>query len=137
MRTEVLVLNPVGSLVWMSSSCPSPQGLEDEVVYGAEDRLANHVSVVLRPALYDGIEQPYQVLGFGLQVGLHDISDFPQEHLNALERRLDEHFAVVFAHVLSEEIEPILDVRDGSFLWREFQTTLPEESLHQWFDDGF
>ena len=137
MGTEVLVLNPMGTLVWMSSSCPSPQDFEDEVIYGAEDCLADHVPMILNPTPYDGIEQPYQVLGFGLQVGLHDVSDFPHEHLDALEGRLDEQFAVVLAYVLSEKIEPILDVRDDGFLRREFQTTLPEESLYQRFDDGF
>jgi hypothetical protein len=69
----------MGALVWMSSSRPSPQDFEGEVVYGAKDRFADHVPMILNPTPYDGVEQPYQVLGLGLQVGLHDVSDFPQE----------------------------------------------------------
>ncbi len=79
MGAEVFLFDPSGAFIVMSSFRPLPQNFEGEVVYGAKDRFADHVPVILNPTPYDGVEQPYQVLGLGLQVGLHEVSDFPQE----------------------------------------------------------
>ena len=46
----------------------------------------------------------------------------------------DEQLAVVLAEVLSEEVEPLLDVRDAGFLWRELQAPVAQELLDQWLD---
>ncbi len=47
---------------------------------------------------------------------------------------LDEQLSAILAQVLSEEVEPLPDVRDAGFLWRELQAPVAQELLDQWLD---
>ena len=48
-----------------------------------------------------------------------------------------DYLTPVLTHVESEEIKAIVDVRDLSLLFREFQTTLPEKGHHRGFHLNF
>ena len=71
--------------------------------------------------------------GSGALIALNDGSNFPQERLDTLRRRLDEQLTVVFADVLAQEVKAIRDVRDHGLLGREFQTALPQEHFNERF----
>lgn len=59
-------------------------------------------------------------------------SDFLQERLYVLSRRLDQQLVVgVLAYILSEEIESALNVGDRRFLRRELQSSFGQKRLHQ------
>ncbi len=68
-----------------------------------------------------GLSRPYQVLLTGGFVRTDDAPDFLQERVRVLLRRRDEQFAVELAEILSEEVEPLVNMRDAGFLWRELQ----------------
>ena len=72
--------------------------------------------MVVHPAPDDRVEQTNQVFLAGGFVRINDTSDFLQERVRVLLRRLNEQCATEFAEVLSEEVEPLLDVRDAGFL---------------------
>jgi hypothetical protein len=48
--------------------------------------------------------------------------------------RFYQKFAVILSDVHSEEVEPLLNVRDAGFLWRELQTPVAQKLLDQWLD---
>ena len=59
-------------------------------------------------------------------------SDVLQEGFDILLGRLDEQFPVgISAHVLSEEIEAVLHMRDLGFLVGELQTAFLQEVSHE------
>jgi len=62
---------------------------------------------------------------------LDDPPDFRQERLYVVLGGLDQDLAPVLAHVLSEEIEPLVDVRNDCFLLREFQPSFGHEGFYQ------
>jgi hypothetical protein len=57
-------------------------------------------------------------LAYGL-VRCDDTPDFLQERVRVLLRRFHQWLAVVFAEILSKEVEPLADMRDTSFVGRE------------------
>ena len=90
--------------------------------------------VIVRPAPDDGVELTNQPFLCGRPVRSDDRSDFLQEGVRVLLRRLDEQLAIILAEILSEEVEPFFDRRDAGFLWRELQTTVAQKLLDQWSD---
>src|SRR6266487_1202146 len=90
--------------------------------------------MIIRPTPNGRVELTNQHLLCRGRVRLDDRPDFLQEDMRVLLRRLDEQLAVVFAEVLSEEVEPFFDRRDAGFLGRELQTTVAQKLLDQWSD---
>jgi hypothetical protein len=60
--------------------------------------------------------------------------DFLQESVHVFLGRFYQKFAVILSDVHSEEVEPLLNVRDAGFLWRELQAPVAQKLLDQWLD---
>ena len=131
---KVFLLYPSGTFSWMSSPRPLPQGLKDGTVDAAEGLFAHHMPVIPGPSPNDSVELTDQVSGGGLFVVLDDSSDFLQESLDVLLRRLDEQFAVVLAYILAQKVEAVFDVRDDRLFGGEFKPSLLHEGFYQRFD---
>ena len=58
-----------------------------------------------------------------------------QERADVPPRRLEQHLAVaVTAHVLSQKVEAVLDMREVGFLVGESKTPLGQEVFHERLD---
>ena len=90
--------------------------------------------MIICPAPDDRVEQLDQKLLFDRFIPANRRPDFLQEVVRVLLGRFDEQLAVILAEVLSEEVEPLLDVRDAGFLWRELQAPVAQKLLDQWLD---
>jgi hypothetical protein len=89
------------------------------------ERLRCHdMPMIVHPAPDDRVELTYQAFLADGFVRIDDAPDFLQEHVRVLFRWLDEQFAVELAEMLSEEVEPLINMRDAGFLWRELQAPL-------------
>src|SRR5215471_15091989 len=118
----------------MPSCGPGPQRLKDRCVYLDEDRLADHVAMLVGPPPNDGVELRYQIARRGLLIGLHDMPEVPEEWAHILRGGFNEEFPRVFPDMLSQEVEAVLDVRDMGFCLGKLQTTFVEKVFHQRFD---
>lgn len=138
---KVFVFDPSSTFIGMSSSCPSPQGLEDGSVYLNKGFLACGVSMKVRPSPNFRIQACYQIECRNFSVGLDDFTDFIQECFDVSFRRFGQKFATVFADILSEKVKTAFYVCNSGFLFREFQTPFLEkfrdERLHFFFQYFF
>ncbi len=75
-------------------------------------RLADDVLVVLSRSPNNWVDLCDQFSSRHRGVAFNDPSDLDQERFHVLRGRLDEDLAVVLAYILTEEVKPILDVRD-------------------------
>jgi hypothetical protein len=73
---EVFLFHPSLAFIGMSSDSPSPQRLEDHVVYGSKSLFAAHMLMIVRPSPYHGVELPNQVASRGCFVTLDDFPNF-------------------------------------------------------------
>lgn len=107
---EVLLPNPFGQFVWMSTPRPAPQRSPNVVIHRHVRLLCDDVPMVIRPASNHRIEQINQ--GFLLRRAVHPdgFPDAVQKRLYVFARRLNEKLAVVFAYILSEEVEALRDM---------------------------
>ena len=83
------------------------------MVHPVERLRGRAVPVVVGPATNDRVQQTDQ---HGLADGLVRVNQFPdflQKHVRVFLRRFHQRLAVVFAEVLSEEVEPFVDMRDA------------------------
>ena len=113
----------------MSASGPLPEPVPNLKVHQRECIRCHDMPMVVRPPPNDRVEQTNQVhltRGF---IRPDDAPDFLQERVRVLLRRPDEQFAAELAEMLSEEVEPLINMRDAGFLWRELQTPLAQELL--------
>ena len=115
----------------MSAFGPVPETLPQEVVHFLERRRGYHVAVVIDPAPDDRVECANETLLTLAAVLSDHFPHFFQEVARILPGRLDQQFAVPFAQVLTEEVEPLVDVGDAGFLGRKLQASLAKELLHQ------
>lgn len=116
-HVEILLSYPVCVLVlWMSPPRPFPQGLEDEVICFSEGGLAAHVPVIVGPAPDEGGEFQDEFPGAAALIGVDGRPDLVQKALEVLAGRLDDEFAVIAAHVLSQKVKTIGDVGQFGFL---------------------
>ena len=126
--------NPVERLATVSVFGPLPECLPQNPFHPLE-RLPRHdVTVVVHPATNDRIELAYQVGLAGSAILTNQLPRLVQKNARVLLGRLDNQLAIKLAEVLSEEVEPLLDVRDAGFLWRELQAPVAQELLDQWPD---
>ena len=89
-----------------------------------EGLLAHHMPVIIGPTPSHGVELGNQIRRCSLLIGLHDLPDLTEELFDILSGGFDQQFARVLAHVLAQEIEAVLNVRDMGFLRGEFQSAL-------------
>jgi hypothetical protein len=75
-----------------------------------EGFLCHLVAVIVRPSPYDRVQEFNHVFLLCLFVSLDNRSDFPQERLHVLFRRLDEKLLTVFANVPPKEIKTLFDM---------------------------
>jgi hypothetical protein len=106
---KVAGLHPADAFIGMSSFGPAPQRLEDRMIDRLEDLGADDMPVILRPPSNEGVEETDQRPGSGALVGFDDAPDFAQGRLDALRGGLNEQLTVIFAQVLTEEIDPFFD----------------------------
>src|SRR3954451_3998464 len=118
---DVLGDDPVFGLAGMPSDDPPAHGLVNGTVDGGKDLLADHMSVIARPAPDHGIEHADQLSDRDLLVVFDDCSNLLQKGLHVLLGRLDEQLAVVLTYILAQKIKPVLDMRNAGLLLREFQ----------------
>ena len=83
------------------------------MVHPVERLLGRAVLMVVGPATNDRVQQANQQgLADGF-VRINDSPDFLHKRVRVLLRRFDQWLAVVFAEVLSEEVEPLIDMSDA------------------------
>ena len=92
------------------------------------------MTVIICPAPDDRVEHLYQELLFHRSVPANHRPDFLQESVHVFLGRFYQKFAVILSDVHSEEVEPLLNVRDAGFLWRELQAPVAQKLLDQWLD---
>ena len=101
------------------------------MIHPVERLLGRAVLMIVGPATNDGVQQANQrCLADGL-VRIDDSSDFLQERMRVLLRRFHQRLPIVFAEVLSEEVEPLVDMGEVSLVGGERQPSLLQELLHQ------
>ena len=131
---EVTILYPSPRFFWMSASGPQPEPAPNLEVHPLERLCRHDVPMVVDPAPDDRVELTYQAFLTGGFVRIYDAPDFLQERVRVLLRRLDEQRAVEFAEMLSEEVEPLVNMRDAGFLWRELQAPFAQKLLDEGTD---
>src|SRR6266446_8646464 len=133
-RLEIFLRDPAARFLRMPPCGPGPQRLEERCVHFDEDRLADHVAMIVGPPTNDRVELRYQTACRSLLVGLHDMPEVPEECAHMLRGGFNEEFPRVLPDMLSQEIEPARDMRDMGFRLGELQTTFAEKVFHQRFD---
>jgi len=114
---EVFLRDPATAFITVSSARPTPQGLEDGTVYTAEDSFTHHMPMVVSPTPNFRIELLYYLRRRLRYRSPDRFSDVIQEDSDVLLRWLDEQLSIaVLAHMLSEEVEAVRDVRDSGLL---------------------
>jgi hypothetical protein len=144
---KVLLFDPVMVLIRVSSFGPLPQALEDIVVYELKSLPACAMSMVHGPALDQRIELPDQQLRSDTWMTVDDFPDLVQERFYGSTGWTGQAFilsltlAGVFAHLDTQEVKAVPNVRDASLLFGEFQATfgqkLPNKRLHHLFQQVF
>ena len=131
----VFLFEPSRGLFRVPSPCPAPQSLEDRIVHVREGTFANYVPMIVGPTANLWVELIDQIGGRHANPGFDRCSDSLQEGFNIFLGRLDEQFPVrVAAHVLSEEINAFLHVRNDRLRGREFEPPLVKELLNEGLD---
>jgi len=102
----------------MSASGPLPERAADFMVHPVERVFGRAVLMIVGPAANDGVHQANQPCLAHRLVRVDDSSDFLQERLRVLFRRFRQRLAIVFAEVLSEEVESLADTGDTSLVGR-------------------
>src|SRR3989441_4197149 len=135
---EVLLRLPGLRFSSVSSVHPSPDGLIDHRIYRTEGFFADDMPVIVRPTSNDRVEFRYEFPGRQGFVGLHDLPNFLQECFHILLGWGNKQFVpfahLVLAYVLTQEIKPILDMRDEGLLWRELETPFSQELFNKRLD---
>lgn len=104
----------------MTAHRPAPEAFPHRAVELVKSSLADYVLMVVRPPSDDGIEQAQQIFGSCRFVSAHDFANLPQHGQEAFRRRFDEKLTAILPQVEAQEIEPVVDVSDNGFLFREF-----------------
>jgi len=125
MLPKVSLLEPVRGLLRVPSPCPLPYTTKDNGVNVFKSMLTHHVPMIVGPTTNLWVECTNQIGGRPANRGFDYSSNAIQEGLNIFLGRLDEQFPIgIPTHVLSEEIEALLLVRNDRLLGREFEPSL-------------
>src|SRR3989442_1153072 len=90
--------------------------------------------MVVHPAPDDRVKQTNQILLTSGFVRIDDAPDFLQERVRVLLRRFNEQYPAEFAQMLSEEVEPLVNMCDAGLLRRELQAPFAKELLDEGAD---
>src|SRR5215470_5990547 len=100
--------------------------------------LAHHMPMIVGPTPDFGVEFVDDIGGRLAQRSFDRSSDSSQEGLSTFLGRLDEQFSVgISAHVLSEEVEALLHVRNDCLCSRQFKSSSLQKLLDEGFDLSF
>jgi len=117
---EVFLRDPGIGFLGVSSFHPPSQCSIDRVVYVMKHVCADDVAMILCPPPNDGIEHQDQSARRQRVVLLDDVPELFQVSKHILLRWFNQQFVLlscfVLAYVLTQEIEPILNMRDAGFL---------------------
>src|SRR6266550_3557307 len=120
---KVFVLYPPTRFMPMLATYPFPNGLEDGMIYGVEDRFTDHVAMIERPTPNHWIEFCNEFTSGQIATFPDTFSDLAHERFNVLLRWSDEELytfsSPVFSYRLSEKVEALFNMRDDGFLFRE------------------
>ena len=133
-RMPVTLDQPVGAFAGVPVSGPTPEAVPQDPFHLLERLLRHNVTMVVGPAPNDGIEMTNQVGLTGSAMPMNKLPHLFQKVVRVFLGRFDEQLVVVFAEVLSEEVESLFDRRDAGFLWRELQAPVAQKLLDQWPD---
>jgi hypothetical protein len=135
---KIFPFEPAGRFLLVPSSGPLPQTYEDGVVHAMKNAFTHHMPVIVGPAPYFGVEPVNQIGGRHAQGGFDRLPDAVQEGFDILLGGLDEQFPIgILAHILSEEIEALLHVRDDRLRGRKFQPSFVQKQLDVGLDFPF
>src|ERR1700679_468971 len=133
-KPPVFTGDPAARFAGMSAFGPLPEGLPHSIFHFLERLQRHDVAMVIHPAPDDRVELNDQVFLTGSAILTHQLPHLFQKGMRVLLGWPDNQLAVKLAEVLSEEVEPLLDVRDAGFLWRELQAPVAQKLLDQWLD---
>jgi len=128
---------PSGAFAGVPASGPTPEAVPQGPFHFLERPLRHDVAMVVGPTPDDGVEMTDQGGLAESAILANELPHLFQERVRVLLGRLDEQLAAILAEVLSEEVEPLFDMCDAGFLWRELQTPVSQELLDQWLDFVF
>ena len=134
---EIPICHPLASFVRMPALGPSPEAAPNLKVHPPKRSFCHDMPVIICPTADNRVEQMYQGFLTSRFIVLDDSPNFLQERVSVLLRWLDEQFAIEFAEMLSEEIEPFVGVRDAGFLGRELKDPLVKKLLNEGTDFCF
>src|SRR5258708_16621369 len=121
---EVFLRDPLVGFVWVSSFHPPSESSVDRVVYGTKHVCTYYILMILCPTSNDRVEHENESSRRQRLVLLDDFPDLFQVGMHVLLCWFDQQFVLlscfVFAYVLTEEIEPVLNMGDAGFLSGEF-----------------
>ncbi len=121
----------------MSAFGPSPHGLPNLPFRFSERAIGRRMAMIIGPAPNDGVEHAYQVALLCCPKAAKCRPDFFQERMRVFlgRRRIDS--APPPTDVLSEEVEPLLDVGHAGLFGRELKAPFPQELLDHGTDSIF
>jgi hypothetical protein len=133
------LLHPSLAFCRVSPPCPAPPGLKNGRLAMGKGFLGRRVSVTVCPPPYCGMECGDQPVCRGRFLLLDALSDVRQERLHVLLCRACQEGPMVWTDMWSEKVKTVLNVREGGFLFREFQSsfaqTIGDEGLDLLFQD--
>ena len=117
---EVFLRHPGVGFLWVSSVHPPSQCAIDRVVYIMKHIRADDMPMILCPSTNDGIEYQDQSACGQRVVFLDDLPNLFQVSMYILLCWFNQQFGLlscfVLTYVLTQEIEPILNMRNAGFL---------------------
>src|SRR5579871_1311590 len=116
----------------MSSSRPPPELAQDQAIQARQAAVVRDVPVVLHPTADEQLEALDQFTGGEVSPWLPDrVVYLGQEALLVPAGGLPEKLGPEAAHVLAQEVEAVVDLRDAGLLVGEFKTPLGQEVCHE------
>ncbi len=120
-------LDPAAGFIRMVAARPAPEHCLETMPHTVEHSLGDDVSMVVGPAPQERAELADQNRRGESTALANQLPRLLQHAAHALSRWSDQQFVSVLAHLLSQEIKTLGDVRDERLFFREFESALPEE----------
>ena len=126
--------NPSAALAWVPASGPSPETVPQSPFHFLERPLRHDMAMVVGPATNDWVELTDQVGLADSATLTNQLPHLVQESVRIFLGGLDKQLAAILAEILSEEVEPLFNMGDAGFLWRELQATVAHKLLDHWLN---
>src|SRR5262249_32402483 len=108
-RAKIFLRYPAARLLRVPPCGPGPQTLEDGCIHFGEGNFTYHVAVIVRPPTDHRVELGDEMASRGLLVRLQNLPDVPEECVPILAGWFDDQFPSIFAEMLAQEIEAVLN----------------------------